>query len=181
MVEEWKDIPGYEGWYQVSNYGTVQSLLRSVEFTSCKGTKYERVQKGQILAPGVNGSGYAFVNLSKNNITQMFRIHRLVAQLFLLNQNCCREVNHIDGDKLNNHVTNLEWVTSEENRIHSVRVLKKGNIKLTHKQVVEIKKQLITGEFSHKQLSEKYRVKKTTITQISTGRNWKHVTLEETP
>ncbi len=102
--EIWKDIRGYESLYQVSNLGRVKSIPR-------EGTK------GGFLKPSISKSGYLCVTLSKNNKTKRFPIHRLVANNFL-------EVNHKDGNKLNNKLNNLEFVTKSQNILHRFRVLK---------------------------------------------------------
>lgn len=102
MKEIWKDIEGYEGLYQVSNLGRVKSL-----------------KSKRFLKLSVNEKGYLRCHLSKCGGSKHWRVHRLVAQAFISNQDNKPEINHIDGDKSNNCVTNLEWVTSSENHIHS--------------------------------------------------------------
>lgn len=109
IVEEWKDIPNYYG-YQISNYGRVKSL----------GNKSNH--KGAILLRQSNVTGYKCVNLYQNNKGTMVKVHRLVAQSFLLNPDNLPEVNHIDGDKTNNMVVNLEWCTSKENVNHARKI-----------------------------------------------------------
>lgn len=116
MQEEiWKDINGYEKLYQVSNLGRVKSLKRD-----CKDKKgvIRAYIKEHICALTDNGFGYKIVSLCKNGKRKNAYIHRLVAEHFLNNQYNLREVNHIDLDKSNNNVTNLEWVTSSQNKEH---------------------------------------------------------------
>jgi len=121
--EIWKDIPGYEGLYRVSNKGRVKSMAR--QWTAGQG---RILNKGESilseLSVGVEhkkyGSGYKAVILS-NGLRKQFRINRLVAEAFIPNPDNKPEVNHIDGDKTNNHVNNLEWVTREENQQHAVK------------------------------------------------------------
>lgn len=108
--EIWKDIKGYEGLYQVSNYGRVKSLDRKSDIDG-------RLIKSKILKPGLNNPGYKFVILRKNGISENKMIHRLVAETFLNNPMDC--VNHKDGNKLNNHMSNLEWCTYSENKKHA--------------------------------------------------------------
>jgi len=102
MTEVWKDIEGYEGYYQVSNLGRVKSL---------------KWNKERILKPFVDSSKYQRVKLSSNLKEKNFLVHRLVAIAFITDG---REqfVNHIDGDKLNNNLLNLEWVNKSENVHH---------------------------------------------------------------
>lgn len=104
MEEIWKDIEGYEGLYQVSNLGRVK------RFTS-----------GRILKDCKITGGYIGVNLSKNSIKSTKKIHRLVSQAFIPNPENKPEVNHIDENKSNNNVNNLEWVTRKENNNHGTR------------------------------------------------------------
>lgn len=119
-MEIWKDIEGYEGHYQVSNTGEVRSLPRAVEYV--KG--YTHRNDGRILEKVVldNGVGkrYYIVSLSKDNKVKRYRIHRLVASAFIPNPENKPQVNHIDGNKFNNNVENLEWVTVRENKLHAV-------------------------------------------------------------
>ena len=118
-VEEiWKDIKGYEGLYQVSNTGKIRSL----DHYASNGIK-DILYKGKILSPGNNSRGYLFVGLCKKNKVTHKYIHRIVAETFLNNQNNKATVNHIDGNKSNNNVNNLEWATYSENELHCVRVL----------------------------------------------------------
>ena len=98
--ETWKDIEGYEGLYQISNHGRLKSFLKD--------------KSGKILS-NVNKNGWYFtVRLLKDGKYNTTRIHKLVAEAFIPNPQSKREVHHIDGNKQNNHVDNLMWVTSKE-------------------------------------------------------------------
>ena len=115
IMEQWKDIAGFEGKYQVSNLGRVKSL------------KYHRANKEKTLA--VRGAvrrgkeRYFYVTLSKDNKTAVRYVHRLVAECFVNNPDNKPYVNHKDGDIHNNNADNLEWVTPLENNIHAMRIL----------------------------------------------------------
>ncbi len=98
--ELWATIKGFEGLYEVSNYGNVRSL------------KFGKIK---YLKPADDGNGYYFVNLSKNGIVKNFKIHRLVANAFIDNPNNYPQINHIDEDKTNNKASNLEWCNSKHN------------------------------------------------------------------
>lgn len=100
MREIWADIEGYEGLYKVSNLGNVSGK--------------------KMLTPSKSSSGYYKVELYKDKISKVFWIHRLVAQTFLPNPDNKPQVNHKDGNKLNNILSNLEWVTVSENQIHAI-------------------------------------------------------------
>lgn len=105
-MEIWKDVEGYEGKYQISNYGRILAL-------NFKRTKLPKL-KAQVIS-----NGYFYVMLSKNSIAKNCSVHRLVAKHFLQSWDNKLEVNHIDGNKLNNHISNLEMVTALENTRHA--------------------------------------------------------------
>lgn len=103
MQEIWKDIPDYEGLYQVSNLGKIRS---------CKNNKVRKQVKQK--------SGYMRIILTKNSKQKATSVHILVAKCFVKNQNNYRYVNHVDGDKTNNKASNLEWVTASQNMKHAL-------------------------------------------------------------
>ena len=105
--EEWKPIPGYEGLYEVSNYGRVRSFKWS--------------SNGKILSPGKDGSGYLFVTLCKDGKTKLRKMHRLVAEAFIPNPSNFPQVNHMDECKENNYFGNLEWCTHKYNLSYGTR------------------------------------------------------------
>ena len=109
MEEIWKDIEGYEGLYQISNYGRVKSL------------NYAKQGKEKILKDRISNSGYKRVNLSKSGERKTYYVHRLVAETFIPNPNGYSEVNHKDEDKSNNNIDNLEWCTSKYNSNYGTR------------------------------------------------------------
>ena len=140
MIEEWRDINGYEGWYQVSNLGRIKSLDRTVWFKNGKG---KRDYKGKILKLKYH-NGYAMVNLNKNKNLSVLYVHRLVAETFISNPNNLPVVNHIDGVKSNNNINNLEWCTYSENNIHAEKTgLRHNNLKGLEKYRESRKKQII--------------------------------------
>lgn len=150
MQEIWKDIEGYEGHYKVSNTGKIKSLERNVNH-SYSGTIRK---KERILKIKINQNGYANVCLCLNGISNYQRIHRLVAYAFLKNKNNKREVNHIDGNKLNNNINNLEWCTRSENLKHAFAT---GlHINKSSKKVNQYSK---NGKFikTHKSMKAAYR------------------------
>lgn len=113
-MEIWKDIKGYEGEYQASNLGRIKSLHFNI-----KNQNYETILKGQDV-----WNGYLRVTLSKKGRTKLFAVHRLVAQTFLENPKNLPVVNHINGDRTDNRIENLEWVTFKENSRRSAEVRK---------------------------------------------------------
>lgn len=119
MAEEWRDIAGYEGLYQISNLGNVKSLIR------WKGTHYLPTEKS--LQKTKTTTGYWKVELTKDKVKKSLRVHRLVAIAFIPNNEGKPHVNHRDGNPLNNNVDNLEWCTQKENVAHALKTgLKKS-------------------------------------------------------
>ena len=114
MGEEWRAIKGYEGIYEVSSDGRVRSVDRVI----FQGDKPRNI-KGITMTGWNNGNGYLVVTLMKKGKRKNHYVHRLVAEHFIKNPNNLPEVNHIDYNKSNNTLSNLEWVTSRENKLHS--------------------------------------------------------------
>lgn len=166
-IERWKDIVGYENKYQISSFGNV----RSVMFNNYTTKNKKRVKK---LKPAKDNTGYLSVVLCKDGKTKTFRIHRLVAQAFLLNENNYKVVNHIDGNKLNNRVENIEWCTYKENSIHAVKnnLIKSGEqspaSKLKDCQIIFIKKHYKFRDkiFNSCNLAKMFGVSQPTISMI---------------
>ena len=114
--EEWRDVVGYEGLYQVSDQGRVKSLERKVPKWDG-----ERTVKERILKPAVKPTGYVEVNLYTGGKQKALTVHRLVCQAFHENPDNKPEVNHINEDKTDNRACNLEWSTRIENCNHGTR------------------------------------------------------------
>lgn len=114
MKEEWRDIKNYEGYYQVSSLGEVRSLNRLIK----TGTGY-RTKRGQKINGVISNRGYVNQRLWKDGKMKNILEHRLVANAFIPNPNNLPEINHKDGNKLNNTVKNLEWVSRSQNIIHA--------------------------------------------------------------
>ena len=170
MEEIWKDIEGYEGIYQVSNFGRVKSCERIIQNSSTL-SGIQRI-KERILINHIKGNGYHSVSLCVECRKHDFYIHRLVASIFIPNIENKNEVNHIDGNKSNNHVENLEWVTSKENVRHAFdkKLIDNGTIerrkhcvisaqKITKEQVIEFRKLRKHGA-SYDELSKKFGLSK---------------------
>ena len=152
------NIHGYNGKYKIDDLGRVYSEFK-------------------IITPYDNGHGYLAVKLWKNGKCKQHYIHRLVAETFIPNPNNYPEINHIDGDKRNNAVSNLEWCNRKMNVQHSydTGLKPKGEKhfkhKLTENQVAEIR--AARGKISQRELANKYGVSQTLIYSIQTNKCWK--------
>jgi len=172
MKEIWKDIFGYEGYYQISNYGNIRSLDRT--YTD----SINRVvfKKGKEQKKYIRRNYYS-VWLNKNNKSTPFSIHRLVALHFICNYKNKKYVNHIDGNKLNNHFLNLEWCTPKENTNHAIKnnliVFNSGEnsrcVKLKENQVFYI----LNSNLTQQELADKFNVSRSNISAIRRGKSWK--------
>lgn len=166
MDEIWKEIPEFNGIYAVSNFGNVRNL------------KYQKTKKQSIH----KAIGYKYVCLCKSGVCKTFYIHRLVAEIFLGHETNL-EVNHKDGNKENNHISNLEWVTHHENILHSHRIglnkinqvkgSRTGTAKLNEQQVSEILE--LKGKMTQSSIAKKYNVSTATVRGILNNRSWKHI------
>lgn len=125
--EIWKSIKDFEEYYEVSNFGRIKSLARII----ITGKGFRRIIKEKILSPGHYKKGYEFVCLcnSEEKIKKQLSIHRIVAMEFIQNPENKPQVNHIDGNILNNCVSNLEWNTNSENNRHAYRILGRKSAK----------------------------------------------------
>lgn len=164
MNEIWKDVIGYEDYFQISNLGRLFSKRRN-KILKCRVTK----------------SGYEEIHTYVNKKSVFFKIHRLVAIAFIDNPENKPEVNHIDCDKLNNKVDNLEWVTGSENVIHAYENnlinLPTGEehpkAVLNWELVREIRKIYKTVDISTNALARKYGVSGGTVRAILYNKTWK--------
>ena len=118
-MEIWHPCAGYETHYEVSNYGNVRSIERMVAHEE-GGLKRNPAKQ---LKAGKSKNGYLTVSFSVDSVKSNHSVHRLVARAFIPNESNKPQVNHKDGNKHNNHIDNLEWVTVSENGLHAYRVL----------------------------------------------------------
>jgi len=175
--EIWKDVIGFEGLYQISNLGNVKNLSRVVNSSH----NAKRTIKEKFIKPCKNRDGYLFVSLCKSNKKVNATIHRMVATSFLKNTDGKITVNHIDGNKLNNNVSNLEWNTYSENNKHAftigLRSLKgqsHNRSKLKNEDVLRIRSNEFNG-LTHKEISIIFNVSRVLITNIKSRKHWNHL------
>ena len=126
MVEEWRDVLGFEGLYQISNFGNVKTLARPAP-TTHRGHIGYRIIRERLMKPAHGTRSYNCVRLRKDGKTITRRVHRMVAEAFIPNPNNLPEVNHKDDNKYNNRVDNLEWCTHKQNMNSGTVAMRIGN------------------------------------------------------
>jgi hypothetical protein len=174
MTETWKAIPGYEGHYEVSDAGSVRSSQREQEFDGRWGKMLMRFP-AKVMKASVSTGGYCYLSLSKDAQGKKHLIHRLVMLAFAGDSEL--QVNHKDGDKTNNHVSNLEYVTSRQNLRHCIDVLGKkrgegtGVAKLKTEDI-----QKIRGDSRIlREIAADYGVTLQAIHHVKARKNWAHI------
>ncbi len=176
--EKWKPVKGYEGLYEISDYGNVKSLAKRVDSGKCHRSYPERILKAY-----PDPKGYVKVVLSDwNHKSHTCKVHRLVADAFLDNPYKLPQVNHIDGDKKNNTLHNLEWCDQSTNMKHafsnglkSVSCELNPSSKLSKEDVLFIRSHYKPRdtEYGVTALSIKFGVHRQTIGRIVRGVSWK--------
>lgn len=180
--EEWMAVKGFKN-YQISSHGRVNTLDKYVTVNRY-GKTFKRFYNGRIKAPKRDTVGYLFTDLWKNNKYKFVKIHRLVLCAWTnKNYNYSKQVNHMDGNKRNNNIDNLEWVTPKENIKHAdingLRHPSKGSkhyrAKLSEKDIPIIRKKF-TGESGNLiKIAREYSVSPATIRDVIRRRTWKHL------
>lgn len=170
-TEQWKPIKGFEGYYDISNHGRVKSLSRSVKTKFGSRTTKEKMLKNI-------KQQYEVVNLQKKGLMYKSYVHRLVLETFKPNTENKPCANHIDGNKYNNHIDNLEWVTYQENCQHAMDtgLNRKGEqhhaSKLTWEKVDNIREELTNGTKTKAKLAREYGVTFACIWKVEHNQSW---------
>lgn len=186
MDEVWRAISGYEGIYEVSDFGQVRSLDRIIALRPSRTRKvraFTQQLRGRVMKQYNAPNGYMTVVLKAGDVGRTHSVHRLVCQAFHGEPGTPKHVNHIDGNKTNNRADNLQWVSPIENIAHAhaanlmnpARGEQAGGAKLTEPEVREIKRLLSEG-MSQRKIAAIYGIGQRTVGNINTGERWVHVT-----
>ena len=178
-TEIWKPVKDYENYYEVSSEGNIRTIERVIILST-----HQYLKKQKLLTQFKDPRGYFHVKLYNGlGKCKSLTTHRIVALTFLDNPKGLIEVNHIDHNKHNNHLSNLEWITRSDNIKHSYvyrdpKTYKGSgnkNSKLTEEQVIDIRKEYKNSKTTYKQLAYKYNVGLTLIGYIINNKIWNHV------
>jgi len=165
-----KDIPGYEGFYKASSQG----LIWAVPSPERRG----RYKGGYFLKPKITNRGYLQLRLSKDGFSKWHFVHRLAASAFLENKSSYPCVNHIDGNPLNNFISNLEWCSYKHNSKHGfINGIKKNPLHgrgrkmrtLTYNQACDLRQRIAAGELSQKEAALKIGLNAATVSKLVRG------------
>ncbi len=173
--EIWKEIKGFEGKYYISNHGRVKSL----------GGKFTTIHpEGYITNGATDTFGYKSITLRKVTPTikryiERYRVHTLVAKYFIEQPEGCKVVNHLDGNRKNNHYSNLEWTTYLGNSQHAIRTglfdikgEKHHNAKLTKEKVLEMRRLRKEEGWTHQRIANMFGVDRRQAGDVINGVNW---------
>lgn len=174
-MEIWKDVNGFEGYFQISNYGRVKQLEREVWNGYAWFTKKEKMLKISYR------KAYPSVRFYIDNKVYWKSVHRLIAEAFIPNPHNKSEVNHINGIKTDFNIDNLEWVTRSENQLHAFRTglnkphIHKGSLnpssKLNEIDIINIR----NDKRLHRIIAESYGISRYNITNIKNHKRWAHI------
>lgn len=171
MIELWKDIENFNGLYQISNFGNVKSMPKMVIFSNGRKRHYDEL----ILKLRKDGKGYNFVTLYKKDFNIQVRVHRLVAEAFIINHNNSPCVNHKNGIRTDNNIENLEWCTHSENTLDGI---KRGTInnpskKISIEDAVKIRDIYSSTAHTQKEVGEMFGLTQSQIHRIVNNISWK--------
>ena len=172
--EKWLPIKNYEGVYSISSFGNLRREIKG-----------KRTFKGRIIRPSLPHSGYFCVKLTNNKQVKSVNIHKLVIETFKHKRPEGKHINHIDGNKLNNKIENLEYLTRKQNTIHAMKLglIRKGeettNSKLNNRDVLKIKNLISASNVKASKIAIMFNVSHQCIKDIKKERTWKHIIIKE--
>lgn len=166
MTIEWRDIPGYEGYYKVSNTGLVKRV---------KAPKTKKSKQDRVLLCTLNSRGYKRCGLYKGEGACNFSVHTLVALAFIGPRPSGCDIHHMDGNKLNNTPGNLEYKLRDDHVSEHKRGELHQSHKLTERQVIEILNALSTGKEKNSEIALRFGVTGVTISDIKNKKTWKYI------
>jgi hypothetical protein len=170
QYEIWRDIPNYEGLYQASNLGRIRSLPREWEQKHYSGINSHYNKESQIMKLcEYNKNGYLYISLTKNKKAKKHLVHRLIAETFLIRRNNENYINHLDCDKKNNKLDNLEWCTQS----HNIQYAYDNNTKIPpHMRKIkrfDLKNNYIDEFISLQEAERKTKIKASNISKCCRG------------
>ena len=175
---KWQSISAYEGMYKISNTGIVASLDRYIPHPKSG----ESLIKGRILTIQTDANGYKYIHLNKSGKSKAFKIHVLVARAFIKNPKGHPFVNHKDGNKANNNVTNLEWCTQSENEKHAHSIGLKNHkgenhpiSQFSNEQILEVRRMFEKDKLSQREIGRKMNMNYKTVHKIVHRQRWAHI------
>lgn len=170
MEENWKDIKGYEGLYQVSNFGRIKSINRTINHNKGNGN---RILNGRILKCWYDKNNYARISLSKNGKVTKYLVHYITASTFIPNPDNKPCIDHIDTNPSNNNVENLRWCTQKENCNNPITKIKMRKNSSCSKPVLQFSKEgeLIKKWDSTMDIQRELGISNTCISYCCTGKN----------
>ena len=169
-AEVWLAVPGYEGFYEVSDHGRVRSFHNF---------GHELKREPKMMNPTKERYGYLQLTLCKNAVHEQIKVHQIVARAFMPQEQSGMQIDHINGDKTDNRLVNLEWVTPKENTIRSVATgLKPAGErhvmhKLTQAEVNKIRRLYKTGDYSHRKLGKMFGISHCVAGKIIRNEMWR--------
>lgn len=170
-VEEWVEVPEYEGYYEVSSLGRIRRMPRH------SADKNTAIFRGRVLKPTIHGSGYLITILSKNNQKKWVQMHRLILEAFVGISPDAHLACHNDGDRTNNALSNLRWDTQKNNlsdrKIHGTSFDGARNpaAKLTERQVLKISGMMLPPKF----ISTAFKISLSQAYAVSRKKSWKGI------
>lgn len=171
MKEIWKKVEINNIYdYYISNLGNVKAAKKFVTYLDGRTRFYPE----KLLKPRKDPKGYYFVSLYGDKYSEQHRVHQLVGKAFIPNPENKFCINHKDGNRINNVIDNLEWVTHKENILDGIKrgTIFKPNKKISEKQVNEIRELYSKKSFTQKQIAFKFGLKQAQISRITSFKNW---------